>query len=209
MPLNVITRRFRSRARIITAASSSAAVVVTLGGALAIALSGGPRDGILVAYAVTVAAITGLILSFAVITARHARTLRALASKHPGDVVFLARRLPPVVSDMPAFLRAKGFAVHIGDGWYAALADSRGIAVYSSGRDPKELLLMEWSEIGEIAMVRTPTVGGDSRWSVTVDVKPYVVPLTADLGGAVGIVTMTLDASDTAAVLRAIEARRP
>ena len=58
-------------------------------------------------------------------------------------------------------------------------------------------------------MVRTPTAGGDSRWSVTVDVRPYVVPLTVDLGSAYGIVTMTLDAADTTAVVKAVEARRP
>ncbi len=209
MPQHVITRRFRSRARIITAAASSAAVVVIVGGAIAIAVSGGPRDGILVAYLVTVLAIAGLVGSFAGITARHARTLRALARRHPDDVVFLARRLPPVVSDLPAFLRAKGLDVQIGDGWYAALADRRGISVHSPGREPRELLLIEWAEIGDLAMVRTPTVGGDSRWSVTVDVRPYDVPLTVDLGGAAGIVTMTLDAGDTASVVRAVEARRP
>jgi len=209
MPQHVITRRFRSRARIITVGALSAGVVVILGGAIAIAASGGPRDGILVAYLVAASAILGLIVSFAVITARHSVTMRAVALRHPGDVVFLARRLPPVVSDLPAFIRSKGLDVQIGDGWYTALADRRGIAVFSPGRDPKELLLMEWAEIGDVTMVRTATVGGDSRWSVTVDVKPYVVPLTADLGSAAGIVTMALDAADTASVLRAIEARRP
>jgi hypothetical protein len=208
MPQHVITRRFRSRARIITAAALGAGVVVLVGGAIAIALSGGPRDGILVAYLVAALAILGLIVSFAAITARHAVTMRAVALRHPGEVVFLARRLPPVVSDMPAFLRSKGLDLQIGDGWYTALADQRGIAVFSPGRDPTELLLIEWSEIGEVTMVRTATVGGDSRWSVTVDVKPYTVPLTVDLGSAAGIVTMALDAADTTAVLRAIEARR-
>jgi hypothetical protein len=209
MPQHVITRRFRSRARIITAAALGAAVVVLLGGALAIAASGGPRDGILVAYLVAALAIVGLIVSFAAITSRHAVTMRAVALRHPGDVVFLARRLPPVVSDMPAFLRSKGLDVQIGDGWYTALADRRGVSVHSPGRDPRELVLIEWSEIGELTMVRTATVGGDSRWSVTVDVKPYAVPLTVDVGSAAGIVTMALDAVDTTAVVKAVEARRP
>lgn len=209
MPQHVITRRFRSRARIITAAALAVAFVVIAGGAAAIALTGGPRDGILVAHTVATLVIAGMIGTFAVITDRHARGLRALALRHPGDVVFLARRLPPVVSDLPAFLRSKGVDVQIGDGWYPAVASSRGIEVYSSGADPRELLVIEWAEIGDIAMVRTPTVGGDSRWSVTVDVRPYVVPLTVDLGSAYGIVTMTLDAADTTAVVKAVEARRP
>lgn len=97
----------------------------------------------------------------------------------------------------------------IGDGWYAAVAGPRGIGVHAAGADPRELVLLEWSELGELAMVRTPTAGGDSRWSVTIDVKPYAVPLTVDLGSAYGIVTMTLDAIDTTAVLKAIAARRP
>lgn len=209
MPQHVITRRFRSRARIITAAALAIAFVVIVGGAAAIALTGGPQDGILVAHTVATLAIAGMISAFAVITARHARTLHALALRHPGDVVFLARRLPPVVNDVPAFLRSKGLDVTIGDGWYAAVAGRRGIGVHSAGADPKELLVIEWSEIGEVAMVRTPTAGGDSRWSVTIDVRPYTVPLTVDLGSSYGIVTMTLDAVDTTAVLRAVEARRP
>src|SRR5690606_29173612 len=97
----------------------------------------------------------------------------------------------------------------IGDNWYPAVVDARGIAVHSTGRDPRELVLMEWPEIGNVEMVRTPTVGGDSRWSVTIDVKPYAVPLTADVGDAWGIVTMALDAGDTAAVVKAAAAQRP
>lgn len=204
-----VTRRFRSRARIITAAAFAVAVTVILGGALAIALTGDAHGGILVAFGLTSAAILALIAVSAVITAGHTRALRRLTARHPHDVVVLARRLPPVVNDLPAFLRSKGLDVEIGDGWYATLVDRRGISVHAAGREPRELLLMEWAELGDIAMVRTPTVGGDSRWSVTVDVRPYALPLTVDLGGAWGIVTMPLDATDTAAVLHAIEARRP
>lgn len=204
----VLARRFRSRARIITAASLVGAVVVIAGGALGIALAG-PDGGILVAYGTTSAAIVAMIVVFGILSARHARTLAALAARHPDGIVLLARRLPPVVSDLPAFLAAKGLDVEIGDGWYATLVDRRGIAIHSAGPDPRELVLMEWREVGEIRLVRTATVGGDTRWSVTVDVKPYVVPLTADLGGAWGIVTMAFDATDIQEVLRAIEAKRP
>lgn len=204
-----VTRRFRSRARIITAAALAIAAVVILGGAMAIALVGDAHGGILVAFGLASFAIASLIAVFAALTARHAKALRRLAERHPDDVVVLARRLPPVVNDLPAFLRSKGLDVEVGDGWYAALIDGRGISVHAGGRRPREVLLMEWTEVGEIAVVRTPTVGGDSRWSVTVDVRPYALPLAVDLGHAWGIVTMPLDAVDTAAVLRAVEARRP
>ncbi len=205
-----LPRRFRARARAITAAAFGVALVIVLGGAAAIAATESQRDGLVVAYGVTVLALAVLIGSFATITRVHVRTLRALARRHPDDLVLLARRLPPVVSDLPAFLRAKGLDdVEIRDNWYATLVDGRGISIHTPGGDPRELVLMEWAEIGEIALVRTATVGGDSRWSVTVDVKPYAVPLTVDLGGAAGIVTMALDAADTTEVVRAVEARRP
>lgn len=184
--------------------------MVIVGGALAIAASGGPRNGILVAYGVGLVAIVSLVVVFALVTARYARAMRILTERHPDAVIVLARRLPPVVSDLPAYLTAKGLPSDlIGDGWYPIVVDARGIAVYSTGRDPHELLVMEWPEVGAVEMVRTPTVGGDSRWSVTIDVKPYSVPLTADLGDAWGIVTMALDAGDMAAVVKAVIAQRP
>lgn len=204
-----IARRFRARARATTVGCLVGAVVVIVGGAVAIAATGGPRNGILVAYLAAVLAIVAMLVAFAAMTTRQARALRTLAARHPAAAVCLGRRLPPVVSDMPAFLRGKGFDVVIGDGWYPIVADARGIAVHSASADPRELVLMEWSEIGEVQMVRTATVGGDSRWSVTVDVQPYDVPLTADIGDAWGIVTMALDAADTTAMLKAILAQRP
>jgi hypothetical protein len=207
--LHTIARRSRTRARIITVVTLSGAVVVVGGGALAIALTGGPRNGILVAYVFAALAILAVVVVFGLLTARHSRAMRVLAERHPDAVVFLARRLPPVVSDMPAYLRAKGLPSDlIGDGWYPAIADSRGVAVCSTGRDPQEIVLIEWPEVGKVEMVRTATVGGDSRWSVIVDVKPYVVPLTVDLGDAWGIITMGLDAGDTAAVVKAVAAKR-
>lgn len=209
MPQHALTRRFRSRARTITVACLAAAFVVVGGGALSIPFLGVPRDGILAAHAVASLAIAAIVGAFGMTTARRERALRVLAERHPDAVVFLARRLPPVVSDLPAFLSSKGLDVRIGDGWYGAVADDRGVSVYAITRNPRELLVMEWGELGELAMVRTPTVGGDSRWSVVADVRPFVVPLTVDFGGASGIVTMPLDAIDTSAVLRAIEAWRP
>jgi hypothetical protein len=204
-----IARRSRARARIITFAALAAVVLVVAGGGLAIAATGGPRNGILVAYAAAGLALLGTVVIYAVITRRLSRALRSLAERHPDAVVFLARRLPPVVSDMPAYLRSKGIEAHIGDGWLPAFADDRGIAVCTPGRDSREVVVIEWNEIGPVEMVRTATIGGDSRWSVTVDVRPYDVPLTVDRGDAWGIVTMALDPADTAAVLEAVVDRRP
>lgn len=208
--MHTIARRSRTRARIITTATLAGASVVVIGGGIAIVLAGGPRDGILVAYGFSVTSIVIALIVFAALTARHARAMAILAERHPDAVVFLARRLPPIVSDMPAYLRSKGLRSDlIGDGWYPAVADERGVAVCSSGRDPREIVLIEWPEIGAVELVRTATAGGDSRWSVAVDVKPYDVPLTVDLGDAWGVVTMALDAGDTDAVVKAVAAKRP
>ncbi|HWH97051.1 MAG TPA: hypothetical protein VNS80_01675 [Pseudolysinimonas sp.] len=204
-----IARRSRARARILTAAALLAAAVVIIGGGIAIAVAGGPRNGILVAYGFATLTIVTMLVVFTTITTRLSQALRVLTERHPDAVVFLARRLPPVVSDLPAFLRSKGIEARIGDGWYPAIADDRGISAYTAGLNPQELLLIEWAEIGKLEMVRTATVGGDSRWSVTVDVRPYVIPLTVDIGDAWGIVTMALDAGDTAALVDAVIARRP
>jgi hypothetical protein len=204
-----IARRSRTRARIITVAALAATVVVGVGGGIAIALTGGPRNGILVVYGATVITIVTMIIVFRVLTARLSRALRKLEKRHPDAVVFLARRLPPVVSDLPAYLRSKGIDAPLPDGWLPAVADDRGIAVCTAGADLREIVVIEWPEIGAFDMVRTATVGGDSRWSVTVDVRPYDVPLTVDVGEAWGIVTMALDTADTTAVMKAVAARRP
>lgn len=205
----IIARRSRTRARIITIAALITTGVVIGGGGVAIAASGGPRNGILVAYGFAGIAMLTMIVVFGVMTTRLSRAVRTLAERHPDAVVFLGRRLPPVVSDLPAYLRSKGLDLQLGDGWYPAFADDRGIAVCTPGGEPRELLVIDWSEIGKLEMVRTATVGGDSRWSVTVDVRPYDVPLTVDLGEAWGIVTMALDAGDTDAVMKAVVGRRP
>lgn len=205
-----IARRTRARARIITIAALVTTGVVIGGGGVAIAAAGGPRNGILVAYGFAGIAMITMIVVFGMMTTRLSRAVCTLAERHPDAVVFVARRLPPVVSDLPAYLRSKGLDdIRLGDGWYPAFADDRGIAVCAPGADARELFVMEWTEIGDLEMVRTATVGGDSRWSVTVDVRPYAVPLTVDLGEAWGIVTMALDAGDTEAVMKAVVGRRP
>jgi len=207
--LHTIARRSRTRARVITVGALVGAVVVIAGGSLAIAATGGPRNGILVAHTAASLAIVVMLVVFAAVTFRLSRAMEVLAERHPEAVVCPPRRCPPVVSDLPAYLTAKGLDLHIGDGWYPAVADARGIAVCSPSRNPSELFVIEWQEIGDVEMVRTATVGGDSRWSVTVDVKPYVVPLTVDLGDAWGIATMALDAVDTAETVKAVAAKRP
>lgn len=205
---HIVGRRFRVRARLITAGIAALAVVVIGGGAVAATMVG-PGGGVVIAYGIAVIAVAATVIVLWRGTSRLTVGLRTLGAQHPEGVVFLARRLPPVVSDLRAFMRAKGFDAEIGDGWYLGLADYRGFSAWSPAARPQELLLMDWIEIGEVLAVETPTVGGDSRWGVTVDVRPYVVPLTVEVGYASGLVTMALDAVDTVDLVETVLTQRP
>jgi len=209
MSLYPIAARFRRRARVITVGAVLGILGIGAGAPVAMLLTDRVTPAFAAAYLIAMLAVSTMLAWGAVVTRRLNRALRVLSARHPGDVVFLARRLPPVVSDMPAYLRDKGIQFRVGDGWHPILADARGISLHRSGGAPHEILLMEWSEIGLVETVRTATVGGDSRWSVVVAVQPYDVPLTIDLGDAWGVVTMPLDAADTAAVVQAVLAKRP
>lgn len=204
-----LARRFRVRARLITVAAILGAAGVAVGGAVAMVLTGGPRDGGLVAYALAVGTMLVVIVGLGLTTTPLARALQTLRERHPDQAVFLARRLPSVVSDMPQYLASHGLQLDISDGWYPATVDAAGINVWQPRAQPQKLFTIPWSEIGEILPVRSPTVLGDARWSVTVDVKPYIVPLTVDVGYAWGLVTMAMDAADTADVVTATVAQRP
>ena len=168
-----------------------------------------PRSGIMVAYGFAVAALLVMVALHAIIADRFSRALRAVAAAHPDALVFLARRLPPVVSDLPSFLKEKGIEAEIGDGWYPTTAHPGGLTVWTAEAVPREVLTIEWAEIGDVLPVHTPTVGRDLRWCVSVDVKPYVIPLTVDVGYAWGVVTMALNARDTATLVEAVVAQRP
>ncbi|MEO5535925.1 MAG: hypothetical protein ABIR17_12440 [Pseudolysinimonas sp.] len=205
---HVVGRRFRMRARIITAAVLTLAIAIVVGGGWA-AASAVPAGGLLLAYVTAVIAVVTTALVLWRGTARLTAGLHALAVAHPDGVVFLGRRMPPVVSDLPAFMRAKGLTGVIGEGWYPALADYRGISAWSPGRHPRELVLVDWIEVGEVRAEHTRSVDGDSHLSVIVDVRPYVLPLTVEVGYAWGLVTMPLDAVDSADLVTTVNAQRP
>jgi len=204
-----IARRFLARARLITFAAVAGGVAVIAAGAVAMTATGGPRDGGLIAFGAGIATLVAVLGGLALIAGRRARALRVLRERFPGAVVVLSRRLPPVVSDLSQYLAASDLDVQIDDRWYATTVSDEGIGVWTTHADPQHLLTMTWDELGEVAAAPTTLPGGEGRFVVTVDVKPYVVPLTADLGYASGIVTAALDATDTAAVVEATNARRP
>ncbi len=134
-----------------------------------------PRSGILIAYAFAVVTLVVVLVVLAIVTGRSSRALRALAAAHPDD-----RRLP---RPSAAAGGVRSAVVPQGEGHRRAhrrrLVPRDGELGRHHGVDPRgraaaRCVLIEWAEIGDVLTVRTPTVGGDSRWSVTVDVKPYV-----------------------------------
>jgi hypothetical protein len=202
-----IAHRFRSRARLATVCAFAAVAVLALVGGTVLGVRGS-NDASLLAYLVVIVGFVLLLSIIAMLSARHAAALRYLAAHFPNGAVFLARRQPSVVSDMPAYLAAKGVTMPISDGWVPALVDGRGISAWTTGWRPREIVLMEWHELGEVQTIGTGP-GIEKRAAVTVDVRPFVVPLTVEIGYSTGLITMALDPTACDDVVRAAQALRP
>lgn len=173
-------------------------------------LAGSSSRGLGIACLVVAASLVLLFGVLRLLSFRHAAALAALRRRHPDGVVFLAKRRPPIVSDLETWLDGKGLDdVEVGDGWIPILVDERGISAWTSGPEPRQLLLMEWWELGEIGITDTADVAGHDGWGVAVDVRPYAVPLIADLGDTNGYIILPLSRGDARRVVEAVNARRP
>lgn len=135
--------------------------------------------------------------------------LARIARLKPGALVFLARREPTLAPDLPRYLHQKGLAVEVGDRWLPAVVDERGIAAWSGGFRPRELVLMEWSELGEIVATEFRPIEGSERFGITVDVRPFPTPLVVRVGYAMVGLQGAFDRSGTIAVSEAANSRRP
>lgn len=203
-----IGRRFRRRALTVTTVAIGGTVAVIIVACFGLIGRVQPAGGIFITLAMSSIALVAAEVLLGVRTLRTARALGTVARRDPDALVFLARRLPPIVSDLPRYLAAKGLDVSIDDGWYIAAVDSRGIAVLELRADPEELLLIGWAEVGDVLAVSSAAVASEAHWCVTVDVRPYVVPMTVDVGGAVGVVTAPFGGADIQDLVAAIEAAR-
>lgn len=201
--------RFRRRARAFSLAAGIGFLIAALGSGVVIIALLGPRNGLFLAHGLAVATLGTVLVALTVVSGRYATAMRRIALAHPDGFVFLARRQPPPVSDLPAFLASKGLDVQISDSWYVGLCDADGISVWTPGMRPRRLLTIDWAEMGEVRAVRVRTILGEMRWSITVDVRPYETPLIVDVGLAEGLFTTTLGPRDLVAVVAALEARRP
>jgi hypothetical protein len=144
-----------------------------------------------------------------VVLAVHARprilALRRVAEHNPDGAVLLARRQPAVVSDLAAYLGDSDVYDDVSDRWVVASIDHRGLAAWSVGREPRELLLMRWEELGYIERTRLENGGP----GVAVDVKPFADPLIVAAGYAAFGVLSSFSGKGVDEVVATVNALRP
>jgi hypothetical protein len=114
----------------------------------------GPEPGQIAGYLGALGLIVGLVAFRA---SRFTSTLRMLRMMYPKGAVFLARRHPSVVSDLETFMSEKAFVAELSDGCVPALVDHAEIPRWSTGREPRELLLMAWEKLGGVILEQSLT----------------------------------------------------
>jgi hypothetical protein len=132
-----------------------------------------------------------------------------IARLKPDALVFLAHREPTLAPDLPMYLHRRDLSVDVSDKWLVAVIDERGMAAWSGGFRPRELLLMEWSEIGKVTTTTFRSIEGRERFGIAVDVKPFPTPLIVRVGHAMFGLQGVFDRAGTIAVCEAANAKRP
>jgi hypothetical protein len=195
-------RRFRRRAAfVVTTGVLAVFALVVVGAAL---LRGADAGVGLMLWAFAAAMVAG-----AVVLAVHARprvlALRRVAEQNPEGAVLLARRQPAVVSDLATYLGENDIYNDVSDRWVVASIDGRGMAAWSVGREPRELLLMRWEELGYIERTRLESGGP----GIAVDVKPFPEPLIVAVGYAAFGVMSSFSGKGIDEVVATVNALRP
>jgi hypothetical protein len=186
---------------VVTAGSVVVVALVVVGAVL----QRGTDAGVgLVLWAFAAAMVAG-----AVVLAVHARprilALRRVTQHNPDGAVLLARRQPAVVSDLATYLGENDIYNDVSDRWVVASIDQRGLAAWSVGREPRELLLMRWDEVGYIERTRLESGGP----GVAVDVKPFAEPLVVSAGYAAFGVLSSFSRKGVDEVIATLNALRP
>ena len=127
----------------------------------------------------------------------------------PDALVFLARREPTLAPDLPMYLHRKDITADVNDKWVPAVIDERGIAAWSSGFTPREVILMDWSELGDVIATEFVSLEGGKKFGITVDVRPFPTPLVVRVGYSMFGLQGQFDNEGTVAVAAAANARRP
>lgn len=136
------------------------------------------------------------------------RAVARLRRSRPEALVFLALREATGKANLPTYQHRKDNTANLPDSWTVALVDSRGISVWSGGLWPHELILIGWSEIGEISAVSFTSDAGRPRIGASVDVRPFAEPLLVRVGHAAFGVEGSFDRKGIFAVVDALNSLR-
>ena len=128
---------------------------------------------------------------------------------HPSALVMLALREPALVPDLPTYQYRKANTARVPDTWVVALVDSRGISAWSGGFRPKELILIEWSEIATVTAVSFTSIAGRRRFGAAVDVRPFATPMLVRVGHSAFGVEGSFDREGVLAIVDATNSQRP
>lgn len=158
---------------------------------------------------VAVVAVVLLLIGLAGSSLWNGIGLLRIRSQRPDALVFLARREPSLAPDLPLYLHRKDVTADVSDKWVPAVIDERGMAAWSSGPRPKELFVMEWSELGEVVATEFRTLEGHDRFGIAVDVRPFPTPLIVRVGYSRFGLQGAFDREGTLAVASAANAYRP
>jgi hypothetical protein len=126
----------------------------------------------------------------------------------PGSLVFLALREQTAAPHLQTYQYRKDNTENIPDSWVMSVVDDRGISVWSTSLRPKELILIQWSEIGEISAVSFSTLGGRHKVGAALDVRPIPNPLLVTLGYSAFGVEGPVDQDGVFAIVDAINSMR-
>jgi len=186
----------------VAAAAGIASVVVFL-------LLGTPARDTGFVPLVAVIAVVALLLGLGGSSIWNSIGLIRISRLKPDALVFLARREPTLAPDLPMYLHRKDIAADVSDRWLGAVVDERGIAAWSGGFRPRELVLMEGDEIGDVIATDFRGFDGSEQFGITVDVRPFPTPLVVRVGYAMPGLQAAFDRAGTIAVNEAANARRP
>lgn len=185
----------------------SVAAAAGIGAAVAFLLVETPAGD--TAPLVAAIAVVALLLGLGASSIWSAIGLFRIARLKPDALVFLARREPTLAPDLPMYLHRKDISADVSDRWLAAVIDERGMAAWSCGLRPRELVLMEWSELGDVEATGFRAIDGSEQFGITVDVRPFPTPLVVRVGYAMFGLQAAFDRAGTIAVSDAANAKRP
>ncbi len=131
-----------------------------------------------------------------------------LRRSHPDAMVLLTLREPTRTPHLQTYQYRKDNIATVPDHWTVSMVDSRGLSVWSGGLRPKELLLVDWSEVGDIAATSFTSLTGRGRIGASIDVRPIPVPLLIRVGSSSFGVEGAFDEEGVHAVVDGMNALR-